>query len=245
MNLAVCTVCSHGLTVTWLSGGNRRITLPPSNRHSAVGLRSCMVSMTRQPPARRRLVPPTLRDEPRDSACALFRSRRTRDRSDISHSSYERRQRRPDAPNLPGRRQFKVADDLWLFRSVAVAKAARATRRSSSPPELGPNRRTCHPHAEKDPVATLDSPLQVPCTLALNTKAEDARSASAGTKARGRVRIRPGGGARWLVAVLLRYVQARACRSAPCRPRTAAVVAADGAAGVPCAFASWVRLARS
>ena len=131
--------------------------------------------MTRPASARRRLVPPTLRDEPRDSACALFRSRRTRDRSDISHSSYERRQRRPDAPNLPGRRQFKVADDLWLFRSVAVAKAARATRRSSSPPGLGTNRRTCHPHAEKDRVATLDSPLQVPCTLALNTKAEDAK----------------------------------------------------------------------
>ena len=98
--------------------------------------------MTRPAPARRRLVPPTLRDEPRDSACALFRSRRTRDRSDISHSSYERRQRRPDAPWPPGRRQFEVADDLWLFRSVAVAKAARATRRSSPPPELA----TTPPH---------------------------------------------------------------------------------------------------
>ena len=59
--------------------------------------------------------------------------------------------------------------------SVAVAKAARATRRSSSPPGLGTNRRTCHSHAEKDPVATLDSPLQVACALALNTKAEDAK----------------------------------------------------------------------
>ena len=55
----------------------------------------------------------------------------------------------PTRRGLPGRRQFKVADDLWLFRSVAVAKAARATRRSSPPPELGTNRRTCHPHAEK------------------------------------------------------------------------------------------------
>ena len=199
--------------------------------------------MTRPAPARRRLVPPTLRDEPRDSACALFRSRRTRDRSDISHSSYERRQRRPDAPNLPGRRQFKVADDLWLFRSVAVAKAARATRRSSPPPELGTNRRTCHPHADNTP----SPPLNRPCrsrALSRSTPRPRTRSASAGTKARGRVRIRRGGGASWLAAALRRYVQARVC-SAPCRPRTAAVVAADGAAGVPCAFASWVRLARS
>ena len=59
--------------------------------------------------------------------------------------------------------------------SVAVARAACATRRSSSPPGLGTNRRTCHSHAEKDPVATLDSPLQVACALALNTKAEDAK----------------------------------------------------------------------
>ena len=130
--------------------------------------------MTRPAPARRRLVPPTLRDEPRDSVCAEIAVRRTRDRSDISHSSSDCRQRRPDAPNLPGRRQFKVADDLWLFRSVAVAKAARATRRSSSPPELGPNRRTCH-HTQRKTVATLDSPLQVACALALNTKAEDAK----------------------------------------------------------------------
>ena len=63
-------------------------------------------------------------------------------------------------------------------------------------------------------------------------------------KARGRVCIRRGGGAWWLAAVLQRYMQARACCSAPCRPRTAAVVAADGAAGVG-AFALWVWLACS
>ena len=43
------------------------------------------------------------------------------------------------------------------------------------PPGLGTNRRTCHPHADNTPVATLDSPLQVACALALNTKAEDAK----------------------------------------------------------------------
>ena len=200
--------------------------------------------MTRPAPARRRLVPPTLRDEPRDSACALFRSRRTRDRSDISHSSYERRQRRPDAPNLPGRRQFKVADDLWLFRSVAVAKAARATRRSSPPPELA----TTPPHMSPTRRERPSPPSTRPCRSRAHSRSTPrprTRSASAGTKARGRVRIRRGGGASWLAAALRRYVQARVCRSAPCRPRTAAVVAADGAAGVPCAFASWVRLARS
>ena len=246
MNLAVCTVCSHGLTVTWLSRGNRRITLPLSNRHSAPGLSSRWVSMTRPASARRRLVPPTLRDEPSDSACAEIAARGrgigptypTR-RLSAGSAAPTRRGR-----GLPGRRQFKVADDLWLFRSVAVAKAARATRRSSSPPELGPNRRTCHPHAEKD----RRHPRLAPAGRVHSRAQHQGRGREApalGTKARGRVRIRRGGGASWLAAALRRYVQARVCRSAPCRPRTAAVVAADGAAGVPCAFASWVRLARS
>ena len=207
--------------------------MPPSNRHSAVGLRSCMVSMTRQPPARRRLVPPTLRDEPRDSACALFRSRRTRDRSDISHSSYERRQRRPDAPWPPWPSTIRCRTRSLALRSVAVARAARATSRSRPPPAgLSTNRRTCHPHADNTP----SPPSTRPCrsrALSRSTPRPRTRSASAGTKARGRVRIRRGGGASWLAAALRRYVQARVCRSAPCRPRTAAVVAADGAAGVP------------
>ena len=198
--------------------------------------------MTRPAPARRRLVPPTLRDEPRDSACALFRSRRTRDRSDISHPSYERRQRRPGAPMPPWPSTIRGQGRSLALCSVAVARAACATRRSSSPPELGPNRRT-FTHTQRKTVATLDSPLQVACALALNTKAEDekrqrwhqgARSGAYQAGWRGEL---AGGGAP--------EVRAGPRRSAPCRPRTAAVVAADGAAGVPCAFASWVRLARS
>ena len=103
------------------------------------------------------------------------RSTRTRDRSDISHPSYERRQRRPGAPMPPWPSTIRGQGRSLALCSVAVARAACATRRSSSPPGLGTNRRTCHSHAEKDPVATLDSPLQVACALALNTKAEDAK----------------------------------------------------------------------
>ena len=217
--------------------------MPPSNRHSAPGLSSRMVSMTRPASARRRLVPPTLRDELRDSVCAEIAVRRTRDRSDISHSSYERRQRRPDAPNLPGRRQFKVADDLWLFApSQSLGRLVRRgevahPRTRQEPPHISPTRRQ-HP----------SPPSTRPCRSRAHSRSTPrprTRSASAGTKARGQVCIRRGGGVWWLAAMLLGYVQARTSRSAPCRPRTAAVVAADGAAGVPCAFASWVRLARS
>ena len=77
-------------------------------------------------------------------------------------------------------------------------------------------------------------PLTRPCRSRAHSRSTPrprTRSASAGTKARGRVRIRRGGGASWLAAALRRYVQARVCRSAPCRPRTAAVVAADGPLG--------------
>ena len=103
-----------------------------------------------QPPARRRLVPPTRRDELRDSVCAQIAA----GGRGIGPAYPTRRlsagSAAPTRRGLPGRRQFEVADDLSLFRSVAVAKAARATRRSSPPPGLGTNRRTCHPHAEKD-----------------------------------------------------------------------------------------------
>ena len=131
--------------------------------------------MTRPASARRRLVPPTLRDELRDSVCAQIAAGGRGIGPAYPTRRFSAARAAPTRRGLPGRRQFKVADDLWLFRSVAVAKAARATRRSSSPPELGPNRRTCHPHADNTPVATLDSPLQVACALALNTKAEDAK----------------------------------------------------------------------
>ena len=171
------------------------------------------------------------------------RCRRMRNRSDISHSSYERRQRRPGAPMPPRASTFRGQGRSLALCSVAVAKAARATRRSSSPPGLGTNRRTCHPHAEKD----RRHPRLAPAGRVHSRAQHQGRGREApalGTKARGRVRIRRGGGASWLAAALRRYVQARVCRSAPCRPRTAAVVAADGGAGVR-AFASWVWLARS
>ena len=133
-----------------------------------------------------------------------------------------------------------------IFRLFAPSQSlGRLVRQAevAHPPGLGTNRRTCHPHADNTPVATLDSPLQVACTLALNTKAEDAKrqrwhqGARSGAYQAGWRGELAGGGAP--------EVRAGPRRSAPCRPRTAAVVAADGAAGVPCAFASWVRLARS
>ena len=153
------------------------------------------------------------------------------------------------APAAPPRRAVAslAVDNSRLHTkpgSVTVSRAARATSRSSPPPGLGTTRCTCHLHADN----TLLPPSTRPCRSRAHSRSTPrprTRSASAGTKARGRVRIRRGGGASWLAAALRRYVQARVCRSAPCRPRTAAVVAADGAAGVPCAFASWVRLARS
>ena len=241
---AVCTPCARHVAVAWVYG--RKDTLPcPSptaTRRLAFDPAGCRG--LDQPPARRRLVPPTLRDELRDSACA-----------DIATAgrgigpTYPTR--RMSAGSAAPTRQTSLAVDnsrsQTIFGSFAPSQSLRRLVRQGEvahPPGLGTNRRTCHPHAEKD----RRHPRLAPAGRVRTRAQHQGRGREApalGTKARGQVRIRRGGGASWLAAALRRYVQARVCRSAPCRPRTAAVVAADGAAGVPCAFASWLRLARS
>ena len=87
------------------------------------------------------------------------------------------------APAAPPRRAVaSLAVDIprsrTIFGSFAPSQSLRRLVRQGEvahPPGLGTNRRTCHPHADNTPVATLDSPLQVACALALNTKAEDAK----------------------------------------------------------------------
>ena len=218
--------------------------MPLSNRHSAPGLSSRWVSMTRPASARRRLVPPTLRDEPSDSACAEIAARGRGIGPTYPTRRTSAGSAAPARRCLPGRRQFEVKDDLWLF--APSQSLGRLVRQGEVAHPQDSERTAAHvTHTQRK---TPSPPSTRPCRSRAHSRSTPrprTRSASAGTKARGRVRIRQGGGASWLAAALRRYVQARVCRSAPCRPRTAAVVAADGAAGVPCAFASWVRLARS
>ena len=199
--------------------------------------------MTRPASARRRLVPPTLRDEPSDSACAEIAARGRGIGPTYPTRRTSAGSAAPTRRGLPGRRQFEVKDDLWLF---APSQSLRRLVRQGEVAHPQDSERTAA-HVTHTQRKTPSPPSTRPCrsrALSRSTPWPRTRSASAGHQGarsgayqagwRGEL---AGGGAR-------RYVQARVC-SAPCRPRTAAVVAADGAAGVPCAFASWVRLARS
>ena len=159
--------------------------------------------------------------------------------------------RRMSAGSAAPTRQTSLAVDnsrsQTIFGSFAPSQSLRRLVRQGEVAHPQDSERTAA-HVTHTQRKTPSPPSTRPCRSRAHSRSTPrprTRSASAGTKARGRVRIRRGGGASWLAAALRRYVQARVCRSAPCRPRTAAVVAADGAAGVPCAFASWVRLARS
>ena len=138
---------------------------------------------------------------------------------------------------------IEVKDDLWLFAPSQSLR--RLVRQGEVAHPQNSQRTAAHvTHTQRKTVATLDSPLQVACALALNTKAEDAKrqrwhqGARSGAYQAGWRGELAGGG-----APEVRAGPRLSLCSVP--PRTAAVVAADGAAGVPCAFALWVRLARS